>query len=427
MAASSSSSPLLATSSSSISSADPSSSTPPLPAIAPPELKKKKLQGWQHSAAGSLGGMAGAIVTSPFDVVKTRLQSDLFRHSAQPIKAAAAEAAKSTTARAGVSGTLYQFVDTVYLIRRIGVEEGWKALYKGLGPSLVGIIPARAINFYFYPTSKAYLAKQFPNAPTEKDGQTAEDSPVIHLSAAVIAGIMTATGTNPIWVVKTRLQLSARRKESLLPPSSAVPSSTSAASAASAAKPSSILPGPIAKSAAALATQSAPATASASSSAAATTSRSPLGPAVNMTMDILKKDGIRGLYRGLSASYLGVSEGVIQWVLYERLKRLSIPTSPDEKQSLISYMGSIVGASGGAKAVASLITYPHEVVRTRLRQPAINGVVKYTGLVQTLKLVLKEEGVASLYGGLTAHMFRVVPNAACMFLIYELVAGKLGQ
>jgi solute carrier family 25 protein 33/36 len=61
----------------------------------------------------------------------------------------------------------------------------------------------RAINFYFYPTSKVYLAKQFPNAPTEKEGQTSLDSPVIHLSAAVIAGIMTATGTNPIWGMST--------------------------------------------------------------------------------------------------------------------------------------------------------------------------------------------------------------------------------
>jgi hypothetical protein len=36
-----------------------------------------------------------------------------------------------------------------------------------------------------------------------------------------------------------------------------------------------------------------------------------------MTLDIVRHEGIRGLYRGLSASYLGVSEGVIQWVLYE--------------------------------------------------------------------------------------------------------------
>lgn len=133
---------------------------------------------------------------------------------------------------------------------------------------------------------------------------------------------------------------------------------------------------------------------------------------------------------------------MIQWVLYEvsfkvpaipdrsltmqRFKRLSKP-SADDKQSILAYMGSIVGASGGAKAVASLITYPHEVIRTRLRQPAVNGVVKYTGLAQTLKLVLKEEGVASLYGGLTPHMLRVVPNAACMFLIYELVAAQLSK
>lgn len=44
--------------------------------------------------------------------------------------------------------------------------------------------------------------------------------------------------------------------------------------------------------------------------------------------------------------------------------------------------------------VASLITYPHEVLRTRLRQPTEPGSrgPKYTGLMQTLKLVIKEEG-----------------------------------
>lgn len=85
-------------------------------------------------------------------------------------------------------------------------------------------------------------------------------------------------------------------------------------------------------------------------------------------------------------------------------------------------------ASGGAKAVASLITYPHEVIRTRLRQPpSSTGAHKYKSVVQALKLIVREEGAGALYGGLTAHMLRVVPNAACMFLIYELVAEKLGS
>lgn len=39
--------------------------------------------------------------------------------------------------------------------------------------------------------------------------------------------------------------------------------------------------------------------------------------------------------------------------------------------------------------------------------------------MQTLKLVIKEEGAASMYGGLSAHLMRVVPNAIVMYSIYE--------
>lgn len=106
--------------------------------------------------------------------------------------------------------------------------------------------------------------------------------------------------------MKTRLQLSARKKET---------------GGVVSTKSGSILPKPIAASAASLAGQAAstPITAAAASAAASTqtVTRSSLTPAFSMTMDIIKKEGIRGLYRGLSASYLGVSEGVIQWVLYE--------------------------------------------------------------------------------------------------------------
>ena len=78
-------------------------------------------------------------------------------------------------------------------------------------------------------------------------------------------------------------------------------------------------------------------------------------------------------------------------------------------------------AAAGAKLFAAVITYPHEVVRTRLRQaPTITTetgkvTVKYTGLVQCFRLVAKEEGLAGLYGGMTPHLLRTVPSAAIMF------------
>ena len=74
-----------------------------------------------------------------------------------------------------------------------------------------------------------------------------------------------------------------------------------------------------------------------------------------------------------------------------------------------------------AKLMAAVITYPHEVLRTRLRQAPENGQAKYKGLLQSARLILKEEGVSALYGGMTAHLMRVVPNAAGLFFSYELI------
>ena len=45
-----------------------------------------------------------------------------------------------------------------------------------------------------------------------------------------------------------------------------------------------------------------------------------------------------------------------------------------------------------------------------LGQPLVGGRKKYTGLLQTLRLVIAEEGAHSLCGGLSAHLMRVVPT-----------------
>ncbi|KAJ7708743.1 mitochondrial carrier [Mycena rosella] len=317
--------------------AAPTASTSVLPA-----------KSWQHFVAGGLGGMCGAIVTSPFDVVKTRLQSSLFREKHSTMTMASVNGAGAYTAPR--SNVFYNFVETGHILRDIYRDESPRALFKGLGPTLVGVIPARSINFFTYGNGKQMIAQKF------NDGQ---ENTWVHLTAAAIAGIVTGTATNPIWVVKTRLQLE---------------SGVRAAAAQG------------------------------------------LGGSWVTIRTIMKDEGIRGFYKGLSASYLGVTEGTIQWVLYERLKRLTAGT---QGKGGVQEWAGMLGSAGTAKCVASLITYPHEVIRTRLRQPKVDGVVKYTGLMQTLRLVIAEEGARRLYGGLSAHLMRVVPNAAVMYSIYE--------
>lgn len=55
-----------------------------------------------------------------------------------------------------------------------------------------------------------------------------------------------------------------------------------------------------------------------------------------------------------------------------------------------------------------------------------NGRPKYTGLMQCLRLIAKEEGLAGLYGGLMPHMVRSIPSAIITLGVYEFVLRFVG-
>lgn len=205
----------------------------------------------------------------------------------------------------------YHTAETVQILRDVHRLEGTRALFKGLGPNLVGVVPARAINFYVYGTGKrAYSAWTGLDAT----------NPVVHLASAVTAGMVTGTATNPIWLVKTRLQLdknNAQRKGDI--------------------------------------------------------SARRYRNSWDCIRQTLRNEGPTGFFKGLSASYLGVSESTLQWLLYEEIKaRLKLR---EEKLVLsgrertwwdhtVAWTGNFMGA-GAAKGLASVLTYPHEVSRRR--------------------------------------------------------------
>lgn len=308
----------------------------------------------------SLGGMTSATLTSPLDVLKTRLQSDFYQHQLEVSRKA--RGIPPPSALSIPRSALLHFNETFQILFSVHRIEGWRALFKGLGPNLIGVVPARAINFYTYGNGKRIISDRFNNG---------QEAAWVHLSAAAIAGVCTGTATNPIWLVKTRLQLDRSRAEK-----------------------------------------------------AGSQMTRQYKNSFDCVTQTVRKEGIKGLYRGLSASYLGVTESTLQWVLYEQMKLylkeregrlLHSGRDPTPWDQTVSWTGRI-GAAGAAKFFAALVTYPHEVIRTRLRQaPLEDGRLKYTGIVQCFRTIWKEEGVASLYGGLTPHMLRVVPSAAIMF------------
>lgn len=78
---------------------------------------------------------------------------------------------------------------------------------------------------------------------------------------------------------------------------------------------------------------------------------------------VVRTEGIRRLYRGLSASYLGTVETAMHLVLYERLKvmmRYGLRGTSWASGELETWI-STSGAAGSAKLAAVFLTYPHEV------------------------------------------------------------------
>lgn len=232
-------------------------------------------------------------------------------------------------------------------------------------PTLVGVIPSRSVYFYSYEKTKSWLGSigvkegGVPNA----------------LVSGLAAGVSGNTLTNPIWVVKTRMQLLA-------------------------------------------------------DSTAGQKMYTGYRDAVS---SIFKQEGVGGFYKGISASYWGCLEGATQFMIYEQIKtriiaqqnvrREEMGLHPTEQLPKLVYFFS----AALAKGTAAIITYPHEVARTRMREQARNGVFKYKGMWQTIGVVAKEEGRKGLYGGMGIHLLKVIPNSAIMFLTYEVVNSWLGD
>lgn len=77
-------------------------------------------------------------------------------------------------------------------------------------------------------------------------------------------------------------------------------------------------------------------------------------------------DGLRGFYRGMSASYAGISETVIHFVIYESIKRKLLESkshaSMDEEEESVKDASDFVGmmlAAATSKTCATSIAYPH--------------------------------------------------------------------
>ncbi|KAI6214182.1 Carrier protein [Aphelenchoides besseyi] len=350
-----------------------------------------------HFVGGAIGGTAGSAITCPLEVIKTRLQSSTYR-SDEPLKRTNSKvpfAAKSQSSTSSGGSLKFQatkfksvYNELIHSIRHsthvqqngflrlpyaqltlavrakstlssshqqskrslikflaeILRTEGLAALYKGLLPNLVGVAPSKAVYFYTYSTCKRFFNQSELLPP---------NTAITHMCSAGFGGFVTSTVINPVWLVKTRLQLH----------------------------------------------------------------QGPLSIR-NCIRKIYRNDGLRGFYRGVTASYIGISETIIQFVLYEQIRNIVDDIEFSHENTRFA---NFMLAGAVAKFCACIATYPHEVVRTRLREE--NSKAK--GFFRTLLQLWREGGIPLLYRGLSVQLLRSVPNTAITMGTYEVVVYVL--
>ncbi|XVE53883.1 hypothetical protein DITRI_Ditri03aG0037400 [Diplodiscus trichospermus] len=133
--------------------------------------------------AGSASGGTAVLCTYPLDLARTKLAYQVVD--------------TRTNSRCGVR-RLYPrpaYSGITDVLTTVYKEGGMRALYRGVGPTLAGILPYAGLKFYIYETLKTHVPKEH------------RKSIVMHLSCGALAGLLGQTVTYPLDVVRRQMQV----------------------------------------------------------------------------------------------------------------------------------------------------------------------------------------------------------------------------
>ncbi|GFF26996.1 mitochondrial folate transporter/carrier [Aspergillus udagawae] len=255
-----------------------------------------------------------------------------------------------------------QLGGSLRVIRDIARREGGiTAFYRGLTPNIIGNSTSWGLYFLCYGKTKDLMRRL-------RGSRVPELTSTDYFVASGLAGLATSVLTNPIWVIKTRML--------------------------------------------------------------STGSNTP-GAYASFTTgvaQIYRSEGIPGFYRGLLPALFGVSHGALQFMAYEKLKVYRTRMSSTSRTSGDSIGSGATPArqlgnfdffltSSLSKIFAGCVTYPYQVLRSRLQ--TYDAHLVYRGVGDAMAQIWAQEGFAGFYKGLGPNLLRVLPSTWVTFLVYE--------
>jgi solute carrier family 25 folate transporter 32 len=141
--------------------------------------------------AGISGGLVSSFLTHPLDLVLTRMQAQDGREPHIP-----------------------RYKSTLSGLMSIVKHEGFLNLYAGIYPALLGSTASWGIYFLGYNYFRSLLRARMqlldsgqPQQQNDIRDPIDDLGPLANLSCAIVTGCISTVTTQPIWLIKTRLQL----------------------------------------------------------------------------------------------------------------------------------------------------------------------------------------------------------------------------
>lgn len=144
-------------------------------------------------------------------------------------------------------------------------------------------------------------------------------------------------------------------------------------------------------------------------------------------LDIVRELGLKGLYRGAGACLLrDIPFSSIYFPTYANIKKYLFgldPGKPGKKSNLDAW--ELLASGGLAGIPAAVFTTPSDVIKTRIQTKAKPGEIQYTGVFNTFKRILVEEGPRAFFKGGIARVCRSSPQFGFTLAAYELFQKTL--
>ncbi|XP_064103034.1 mitochondrial ornithine transporter 1-like [Macrobrachium nipponense] len=131
-----------------------------------------------------------------------------------------------------------------------------------------------------------------------------------------------------------------------------------------------------------------------------------------LTRQILKSDGVPGMFRGLTSTFAREMPGYFFFFGgYEASRELMRP--PGKTRDEIGPWRTML-AGGFAGVTLWVAIFPADVVKSRIQ---VAGSTE--PMMKVFKNIVRQEGVLALYNGLGPTIVRTFPATAALFLAYE--------